>query len=199
VIRLKTAAGSGFLFNDYEYLRFQFNISRRYYVSILGYTDISFEAGKISGKVPYPLLFIHRANQTYAYQKDSYNLMNFLEFVSDKYVALNIDHSFNGFLLNKVPLLKKMKLREIITFKALYGGLGDKNNPDYNSDLFRFPVDLNNVPLTFTLEKKPYIEASVGLSNILRIFRGDLIKRFTYLDHPNVSQFGIRVQFRLDI
>lgn len=199
VIRLKTAAGSGFLFNDYEYLRFQFNISRRYYVSILGYTDISFEAGKISGKVPYPLLFIHRANQTYAYQKDSYNLMNFLEFVSDKYVALNIDHSFNGFLLNKVPLLKKMKLREIITFKALYGGLGDKNNPDYNSDLFRFPVDLNNVPLTFTLEKKPYIEASVGLSNILRIFRVDLIKRFTYLDHPNVSQFGIRVQFRLDI
>ena len=199
VIRLRTAAGSGFLLNDYEYLRFQLNISRRYYVSILGYTDISVEAGKIAGKVPYPLLFVHRANQTYAYQKDSYNLMNFLEFVSDKYVSLNIDHSFNGFLLNKVPLLKKMKLREIITFKALYGGLGEKNDPGYNSDLFRFPVDFNNVPLTFTLEEKPYIEASIGLSNIFRIFRVDLIKRFTYLDHPNVSQLGIRVQFRLDI
>jgi hypothetical protein len=81
----------------------------------------------------------------------------------------------------------------------LYGGLGEKNNPDYSSDLFRFPVDFNNLPLTYTLEKKPYIEASVGLSNILRIFRVDLIKRFTYLDHPNVSQLGIRVQFRLDI
>jgi hypothetical protein len=175
------------------------NISRRYYISILGYTDVSLEAGKIAGKVPYPLLFIHSANQSYSYLKDSYNLMNFLEFVSDKYVSLNIDHSFNGFLFNKIPLLKKMKLREIVTFKALYGGLGERNNPAFHDDLFMFPVGSDNMPLTFTLEKKPYIEASIGLSNIFRIFRVDLIKRFTYLDHPNVSELGVRVQFRLDI
>lgn len=199
VIQLNIAGGSKIFFNDYDYLRFQLNISRRYYISIIGYTDIAIEAGKIAGKVPYPMLFIHRANQTYAYQKDSYNLMNFLEFVSDKYASINIDHSFNGFLLNKIPLLKKMKLREIVTFKALYGGLGEKNNPDYNTDLFKLPVDVNGQPLTYTLERKPYIEASIGLSNILRIFRVDLIKRFTYLDHPNVSELGVRVQFRLDI
>jgi hypothetical protein len=126
-------------------------------------------------------------------------MMNFLEFVSDQYVSINIDHSFNGFFLNKVPLLKKLKLREVVTFKAIYGGVTDKNNPALRADLFRFPVDSEGIPLTYTLEQKPYIEASVGLSNILRIFRVDLIKRFSYLDHPNVSSLGVRVQFRFDI
>jgi hypothetical protein len=175
------------------------NISRRYYISIIGYTDVALEAGKIFGTVSYPLLFIHAANQTYAYQKNSYNLMNYLEFISDRYASLNIDHSFNGFIFNKLPLIKKLKFREIITFKILYGGLGSNNNPDNNDDLFHFPVDSNNMPLTYTLEKKPYIEAGVGLSNILRVFRVDLIKRFTYLDNPGISGFGFRVQFRLDI
>ena len=199
VIQLKFADGSKSINNDFNYLRLQLNISRRYYVSILGYSDVSFEAGKIFGKVPFPLLFIHRANQTYSYQKNSYNLMNFLEFVSDQYISLNIDHCFNGFILNKVPLVKKLKLREIITLKVLYGELGKRNNPDYQNDLFKFPVDSNLTPLTYTLERKPYFEASVGLSNVLRILRVDLIKRFTYLDHPNVSDLGFRIQFRFDI
>lgn len=199
VIQLKIAVGSKQINNDFDYLRLQMNISRRYYISIIGYTDVSLEAGRILGKVSYPLLFIHAANQTYSYQKESYNLMNFLEFVSDKYVSLNIDHCFNGFILNKVPLLKKLKLREIVTCKILYGGLGRNNNPDFQSDLFKFPTDINNVPLTYTLGEKPYIEASIGLSNIFRIFRVDLIKRFTYLNNPEISDFGFRVQFRLDI
>jgi hypothetical protein len=199
IIQLKTAFGSKALNNDYDYQRLQMNISRRYYISIVGYTDVAVEAGRIFGTVSYPLLFIHNANQTYAYQKNSYNLMNYLEFVSDKYASLNIDHSFNGFIFNKVPLLKKLKFREIITFKMLYGGLDNKNNPDYNSDLFRFPVDSNNNLITYTLGGKPYIEAGIGLSNILRIFRIDLVRRFSYLDNPNVSKLGFRVQFRLDI
>jgi hypothetical protein len=198
-IQLKAAAGSKSIDNDYDYLRLQLNISRRFYFSIVGYTDVSLEAGRIFGRVPYPLLFIHRANQTYSYQKDSYNLMNFLEFVSDKYVALNVDYSFNGFIFNKVPLLKKLKLREVVTLKALYGGLDHNSNPAYNNDLFKFPLDSQGIPLTYTLEKKPYIEASVGVSNLFRIFRIDLIRRFTYTDLPNVSTTGIRIQFRFDI
>jgi hypothetical protein len=199
VIQLKIAGGSQALNNDYDYLRLQFNISRRFYVSIFGYTDISFEAGKIFGKVPYPLLFVHRANQTYTYQKNSYNLMNFLEFVSDRYVSLNVDHSFNGFIFNKIPVLKKLKFRELITCKVLYGRLYNSNNPEYQSDLFLFPTDNAGVPLTYTLDSKPYVEGSLGISNIFRILRVDFIKRFTYLDNPNVADFGIRVQFRLDI
>jgi hypothetical protein len=175
------------------------NISRRFYISIIGYTDVALEAGKIFGTVPYPLLFIHTANQTYAYQSNSYNLMNYLEFVSDKYASLNIDHQFNGFIFNKVPLLKRLKFREIITCKVLFGGLGTNNNPDNNEDLFHFPVDSNNMPITFSLENKPYVEAGIGLSNILRVFRVDLIKRFTYLDQPGISSFGFRVQLMLVI
>ncbi len=199
VIRLQLAAGSKQLNGDHDYQKVLFGISRRFYLSIIGYTDVSAEAGRIFGRVSYPLLFIHNANQTYSYQRYSYNMMNFLEFVSDRYVALNIDHSFNGFFLNKVPVIKKMKLREVITFKALYGGLSSTSNPDLHSDLFRFPTREDGTPLTYTLGKKPYIEGSIGVSNVLHIFRIDLIKRFTYLDNPDVSEYGLRIQFRFDI
>jgi hypothetical protein len=199
VYNLKIAGGSKMISNDFDYLRLQFNISRRYYVSILGYTDISLEAGKIFGSVPYPLLFMHRANQTYTYQKQSYNLMNFLEFISDRYVSLNVDYCFNGFIFNKIPLLKELKLREWVTCKVLYGGLLDSNNPDNHDELFKFPVGSDGVPLTYTLERKPYIEASVGIANILNLLRVDLIKRFTYLDNPNVSELGVRILIKIDI
>jgi hypothetical protein len=199
VYNLKIAGGSKMISNDFDYLRLQFNISRRYYVSILGYTDISLEAGKIFGSVPYPLLFMHRANQTYTYQKQSYNLMNFLEFISDRYVSLNVDYCFNGFIFNKIPLLKELKLREWVTCKVLYGGLLDSNNPDNHDELFKFPVGIDGVPLTYTLERKPYIEASVGIANILNLLRVDLIKRFTYLDNPNVSELGVRILIKIDI
>jgi len=199
IIQIRMTGGSSLIGNDYDYLRLQFGVSRRYYLSILGYTDISFDAGKVFGKVPYPLLFLHPANQTYSYQKYSYNLMNFLEFVSDQYVSLNVDHSFNGFILNKIPLIKQLKLRELITFKAIYGSLDKTNNPALQQGLFTFPVDGTGIPLTYTLESKPYIEAGLGLSNIFRIFRVDFIQRFTYTNNPNVDRTGFRVQFRLDI
>ncbi len=199
VIELECDAGSKLINNDYNYLRLQLDISKRFFLSVLGYGDITFEAGKLFGTVPYPLLFIHRANQTYSYQKNDYNLMNFLEFVSDQYASVNLDYSFNGFLFNKIPLLKKLKFRELITLKVLYGGLSRSNNPDYNNSLFQFPVDQNGVPLTYTLDKRPYIEAGVGLSNIFKILRVDLVKRFSYLNNPHVSDIGVRFLFRFDI
>jgi hypothetical protein len=175
------------------------SVSKRFYASIFGYGDITFEAAKIFGKVPYPLLFIHRANQTYSYQKNSYSMMNFLEFVSDQYASVNVEYCFNGFILNKVPLVKKLKLRELITCKVLYGGLSKTNNPDYQNDLFKFPNDINGIPLTYTLKNQPYIEAGIGVSNVLRIFRVDLVKRFTYLNNPNITRSGFLFQFRFDI
>ena len=199
VLQLKLTGGLKEISNDYDYLRLQISIKRKYYISVIGYSDIKLEAGQLFGNVPYPLLFIHNANQTYAYEQNAYNLMNFLEFVSDRYASLNIDNSFNGFIFNKIPLLKKLKLRELVTCKILYGGLGRNNNPGNNASLFKFPVNDNNVPLTYTFKDKPYIEASVGVSNIFRILRVDLIKRFTYLDHPNVTDLGVRFMFKLDI
>jgi hypothetical protein len=188
----------GLLGGEYDYQNISLNIYKRFYFSQLGYTDVVLEGGKIFGKVPFPLLDIHRANQTYAYQLQSYNLMNFLEFVSDQYASINIDHSFNGFFFNKIPLFKKLKWREAVTLKVLYGSINSNNNPANNSQLLRFPVTSEGVPITYSLSEKPYIEGSVAIANIFKFFRVDLVKRFTYLDHPNISQLGIRVRFKFD-
>ena len=184
--------------NDYNYHNLKINIIKRFYPGILGFTDVILEAGKIFGTVPYPLLYVHRANQNYSYQVASYNMMNFLEFVSDEYASLIMDHHFNGFIFNKIPLAKKLKLREVVSAKILFGNLSDNNNPSANPDLFKFPVDNQGAPITFSLEKKPYIEVSAGLDNIFKFIRVDLVKRLTYLDHPNVSGLGVRVRFKMD-
>jgi len=198
VLQLQYTLGSKLIANDYNYHVLKAMISRRFYFSVLGYSDVIFETGKQFGSVPYPLLMIHRANQTYSYQIMSYNLMNFLEFVSDQYVSLNLDHCFNGFFFNKIPLFKKLRFREVAACKILYGSVCRENNPAYHPELFKFPTEANGTPISYTLEKEPYIEASVGISNILKLLRVDLVKRLTYLNHQNVSSTGIRVRFKLD-
>jgi len=198
VTQLQLTYGSKFLQNDYDYLNVKLSVSKRFYLSVLGYTDVTWEGGKIFGKVPYPLLFIHRANQTYSYQIASYNLMNFLEFVSDEYTSLNIDHCFNGFFFNKIPLVKKLKWREYVTAKVLFGRLTPLNDPKSNPDLFRLPVDDRGTPTTFTLDKGPYLEVSAGIGNIIKVFRLEFVKRLTYLYHPAISNFGIRIRFKFD-
>jgi hypothetical protein len=126
-------------------------------------------------------------------------MMNFLEFVSDQYASVNIEYCFNGFIFNKIPLVKKLKLRELLTFKVLYGSLRKTNNPDYQNNLFKFPTDINGIPLTYTFENQPYVEAGIGVSNILKIFRVDLVRRFTYRNNPYITGTGFLVQFRFDI
>lgn len=167
-------------------------------MSVLGYSDMVWEAGKIFGKVPYPLLNLPQANQSYSYQIESYNMMNFLEFATDQYTSIMFDHAFNGFFFNKIPLLQKTGLREFASFKMLYGNITSTNDPAKNNSLFRLPVETNGTPITYTLAKEPYIEGSIGVGNIFKIFRVDLVRRFTYLDNPNVSKWGIRTRFRLD-
>lgn len=193
-----TAGIKGLLKGEYSYHNLVGNVYKRFYLSQLGYSDVTVEGGYLFGQVPFPLLAIHRANQTYAYQLNSYNLMNFLEFVSDHYASINIDHSFNGFFLNKIPLIKKLKLREVVTFKGLYGGIRNENDPFLHNSLFSFPNNEEGRRSTYTLEKTPYIEASAGLSNIFKVLRVDMVKRFNYLDNPDVSEWGVRVRFKLD-
>ena len=195
---LRYTAGSKAWGNDYNYQTLRFSIRKRFLLSVLGYSDVVWEAGKIFGKVPYPLLNIPQANQTYSYQIESYNMMNFLEFVSDQYTSLLIDHSFNGFFFNKIPFMKQLNWREIVTCKILYGNVTKANDPKYNSDLLRLPVSPDGTPITYTLGKIPYIEGSIGIGNIFKLFRVDLVKRFTYLNNPDVSSLGVRVRFRFD-
>ena len=124
--------------------------------------------------------------------------MNFLEFTSDHYASIDVQYYMNGFLFNKIPLLKKLKLREVFSFKALTGGLRNENNPNKGASVYNFAVDEQLRPITYTLEKQPYMEGSVGVANIFKLLRVDLVKRFNYLNHPNVSEWGIRARFRLD-
>jgi len=196
-------AYKGLLGSTHAYHKLRFGVFKRFYLSFLGYTNVEFEAGKFFGKeIPYVLLHIPRANQSYTLQQRSFNMMNFLEFASDEYLKLNLRHYFNGFFFNRIPLLKKLKLREVVTFKSIYGGLADKNNPNKNAELIQFtrtddsdpdPEIDNSMPETFSLSDKPYMEASVGVTNIFKVLRVDFIKRLTYLDNPNVaSLWGVK-------
>lgn len=199
IVTFRAVAGvKGIVNSQYNYQNISLNIYKMAYLSQLGYSEIVMEGGYIFGKLPYPLLTIHRANQSYAYQLSSYNLMNFLEFVSDRYASINIDHNFNGFIFNKIPLFKKLKLREVAAFKILYGGLRDENNPYRDPSLIQFTKDAQGVPVTYTLGKRPYMEGSIGIANIFKILRIDLVKRFTYLNNPVVSELGIRGRFKFD-
>ncbi len=199
IFQLNLQAGAkNFLGGQYDYQTVTAKVSKIFYLAPLGYSDWTLEGGRVFGTVPYPLLEIHRANQTYSYQLQAYNLMNFLEFASDKYVSLNVQHNFGGFFFNKIPLLRHLKWREVASFKGLYGGLDAKNRPTDTNGLLRFPVDGNGRTVTQTLENKPYIEASVGIANIFRLFRVDYVRRMTYTDLPGVSKWGIRARFKLD-
>ena len=183
---------------EYNYHSVQVKAEKVFYLAPLGWSQVVAEAGRTFGTLPFPLLKVHRANQTYAYQLESYNLMNFLEFVSDKYASVNMTHNFGGFFFNRIPLLRRLKWREVVSFKALWGGLDDANRPTAANGLLHFPVDANGTPLTYTLEKQPYMEASVGVANIFKVLRIDYVRRLNYLDHPNVAKWGIRARFKVE-
>jgi hypothetical protein len=180
---------------SYTYNNITANIYKRFFLSQLGYSDITLLGSLTTGKVPFPLLSILRANQSIAYDPDAYNRMNYLEFVSDHYIGLNFTHSFNGFILNKIPLIRHLKWREYLSFKVLYGGLRAENNPLFSKDLYQFPVGSNGSNGTFPLGNTPYIEGGAGIGNIFKFLRIDVIKRFNYLDHPAVSPYGVKLSF----
>ena len=194
-----TMGMKGVLGGEYNYHNFTGGIFKRVYLSQLGYADVNLDGTYIIGNnIPYPLLTLHRANQTYAYQLQSYNLMNFMEFISDKHTSLNVQYYMNGFILNKIPLVKRLQLREVFSFKGLYGSLREQNNPTYNTTLFDWQRNAEDEISSFTFGSKPYMEASVGLGNIFKVLRVDYVKRLNYLDHPNVSDWGIRARIKVD-
>ncbi|NII83230.1 DUF5686 family protein [Pedobacter sp. SG908] len=199
IFSLKADIGfKGVFGSSYNYQRFTFNTSKRFFLSQLGYSDVQLEGGVTFCKVPYPLLNIHRANQSFMYQFSSYNLMNFMEFTSNKYVGINIQHQFNGFFLNKIPLLKKLQLREVVSFKVLKGFLDSSSDPSVHQDLFRFPAHNSNGQFSGRLGNAPYMEASIGLGNIFKVLRVDYVRRLNYLNNPNVSPWGIRAKLSFD-
>lgn len=178
-------------YSEYEYHKLVFEYKHKFSLGIIGTTKYQFSLGKVWGDLPYPLLELHPGNETWGYNEDTYNLMNINEFVSDEYISFNVHQHFGGLFLNKLPLLRKLKWREVLTFKGIYGRLDQKN--------------INLMALadyTTTLKTKPYMELAAGIENIFSFLRVDAVWRLTYLNHEvdgiKVSPFGIRGKLQFE-
>lgn len=184
-----TMAKKNFLGSDYDYHRTDIGIQKRFWLSAFGYIDLITKAGKVWTKVPYPLLVLPNANLTYTIQPESYTNMNALEFINDEYASWDITYYMNGNLLNRLPLVKKLKWREVFCFRGLWGHLTDKNNPAIGDGkgLYRFPT------CTYTMSGTPYMEASVGIENILKFLRVDYVWRLSYRNHRDIQKSGVRM------
>ncbi len=177
----------GVLEADYNYQKLYATITDDISLGYIGYTETRIEAGKIWGRAPYPLLEIHNGNETFFYDDNAFNTMNFFEFVSDQFVSVSATHHFEGLFFNRVPLLKKLKWREVVSGKAVYGTY----NPQ-NSETLVLSDGIN----TFR-DGRPFMEAAVGIENILKFLRVDALWRLSYLDNPNIVKFGIRAKLQL--
>ena len=187
IIQAKLTLGLPNVFESkYQYQKVVLNLQDKIRLGYFGYSEIDLTAGKIFGNAPFPILELHNGNETLFYDPYAYNLMNFYEFVSDEWASINFTHHFNGLLLNKAPLLNKLKFREVATFKTVAGRLSNKNE-----SLMQFPAGLNTL-------NKPYAEGGIGVENIFKFFRVDAIWRLTYLNNPNIAKFGIRTAFQID-
>lgn len=187
-----TMAKKGFLGSTYDYNRTEIGVQKRFWFSAFGYVDLITKAGKVWNKVPYPLLVLPNANLSYTIQPESYTNMNAMEFLSDEYVSWDLTYFMNGFLLNRIPLIKKLKWREVIAFRGMWGYLTDKNNPTYGGEgLYLFPNG------SYTFGKEPYMEMGVGIENIFKFLRLDYVWRLTYKDHPDIQTHGVRFMMRM--
>ena len=180
----------GVLGGDYNYNHTEISAEKRIWLSSFGHIDAQVKAGKVWDKVPFPLLILPNTNQSVTIQPEAFHMMNALEFVTDQYVSFNATYYLKGWILNRIPGIKWLRLREVLSFNMIYGGLTDKNNPTLTPGLFLLPDG------TQPLGSTPYMECSVGLENIFKLLRIDYYRRLTYLDHPDIKKGGIRIALR---
>ena len=143
---------------------------------------------------PYLYLLIPNANLSYTIQPESFALINPMEFVNDTQCNWELTYWANGALLNTIPYVKKLKLREVVSFRGVWGNLSDRNNPLINRDLMAFAPSAT----TRAMDKGPYMEISAGLDNILRCLRVDYVWRLAYRDVPYcIDRSGVRISFHM--
>lgn len=197
ILGIDIAAGiKGVFKNDYEFYRLVASVEYNLQISPIGTSKFFMTGGKIFGKVPYPLLKLHEGNATYFYDSYAFSCMNYYEFASDVWLSFFYEHHFKGFFLGKIPLMKKLKWREVFVFKGLIGTLSDKNNGNLeNTDAFlRFPLGLGPV-------SKPYFETGIGIENIFRLFRVDAIWRLTHrkgVSEQDIQNFAVNISVNLN-
>ena len=158
---------------------------RQYYKFGIGQLNYILDAGMIFGNVPYQLLQVPPGSETGGYSTFQFNMMNYMEYAADKYVNLHSELMLNGLIMNQIPLIKKLNLREMCSFNIAYGGLNNSHKLQMDYPTYMSPMD------------KPYVEAGVGLTNILGIFTLQSVWRLTDLNHvgmdgKKVAPWGLR-------
>ncbi|MBQ0056128.1 MAG: carboxypeptidase-like regulatory domain-containing protein [Bacteroidales bacterium] len=194
-----TSAAKGVLGSDFDYHRTEFTFQKRFWFSAFGYIDAYLNAGKIWSQSPYALLAIPNSNLGFTIQSHAFSQLNAMEFVADQYAHFELEYYLNGWVFNSLPLLKRLKWREVLTFRGYYGSLSDKNNPAavtadnqwLNPGLYRFPSGGRTVYAS--MPDGPYMEAAVGIENIFKVLRIDYIRRLNYYNHENVARNGFQL------
>lgn len=180
-----------FLQGDFNYHKFSANVKQTFRFGALGRTHYDLTLGYIPSTIPYPLLYTPLGNQSVFYVENAFNLMRYFEFIADRYVTLRVEHNDGGFILNRIPAVRKLKWRLLATGRVFYGQVSKPNLALASS------VDAQGNPAqTFNeLGKKPYLEVGYGIDNILKFGRIDAVHRLTYRDNPNVTPFAVKISF----
>jgi len=173
----------GVLNSDFNYQKLQLYYRQPTLIGGFGRLFTTFETGKIFGEVPLGLMGVIPGNQSWFVIENTYNLLDYYDFVADEYASLHLEHHFNGRLFSRVPLLRKLNLREIIGIKGVYGRVSDEN------------VMLNASGLTYVAPEDIYWEYHAGVGNIFKVLRVDFAWRGSYLEMPDARKFAIRASF----
>ena len=181
---------------QYQYNLTELKLYKRFWMGSYGKIDLQLSMGAQWNKVPYNLLCQPAVNTSFFEQQATFNLMREMEFLNDRYAQINISWKPEGKIFNRIPLIKKLKLREYIAIKSLWGKLTNKNNPRLKENindniLFQLPTTTN------IMTKQPYIELVIGVHNIFKMFEINYIRRLTYTNLPNIKNNGIRFGFNL--
>ncbi len=183
----------GMLGSDLNFHRFELQMNHKLRLGLIGTSNYRINAGYIIGQVPYPALENHVGNESFFFTTGAFNTMNYSEFVSDHFVSLRYYHSFQGLILNKIPVIKKLKWRLLGTANILYGGMREEN-----IDLIPETDGNGNSLRRFnTLNELPFVELGYGIENIFRVLRVDFAHRVTYLDLPDVTGFQVKISMQL--
>lgn len=164
---------------DFEYKKLQGLYTQPWNIGGFGRAYTTVEVGKIFDPVPLSLLSPIPGNQTLFSIYNSFNQLDFYEFVSDTYASFHLQHDFGGRIFSRIPFLRKLNLREVIGFRAVYGEISQEN------------IALNASNIVYQAPEDIYYEYSVGIGNIFKIFRLDFNFRGNYLDNPGARKFGV--------
>lgn len=190
---MHTMGVRGLMGGDYTYHYTEASVYKRFWMGSWGKININLKAGAQWSKVPFPLLIMPPVNLSYFDHENTFSLMNNMEFLSDRYAYWCLSWDMNGKLLNRIPLLHKLKWREYFAVRGMWSTLTEKNTPTYydphkpDNRLFYFPEGAHIMN-----SNAPYMEYVVGIHNILKVFEVDYVRRLTYLHHADINKWGIR-------